>query len=273
MLSLIFGVWPALSTVGHSLLRPSSAVSWWAGFWALAQHFWLGLTFAIYLNLLSLPLRRSFVRLLIQGSSAICMSEASSSDDVVELTLRLRGLRITVQGPAPLATDLAVRIPPLLDSPSIAGSVYSEPAASTVVSFAASTAPTGLHQPETRDEVLATFGTVPTSVLDQARRLGGGFESPEFRVRRAWLAGCWARAVLQGRVPTPNRSEPISHRSRFYVVLRGGRGELPACFSSSQAYWACVGRLSDETVTHGFPSETEARIYVEAAGLEYPGLR
>lgn len=189
MLSLIFGVWPALSTAGHSLLRPSSAVSWWAGFWALAQHFWLGLTFAIYLNLLSLPLRRSFVRLLIQGSSAICMSEASSSDDVVELTLRLRGLRITVQGPAPLATDLAVRIPAVLDSPSIAGSVYSEPAASTVVSFAASTAPTGLHQPETRDEVLATFGTVPTSVLDQARRLGGGFESPEFRVRRAWLAG------------------------------------------------------------------------------------
>lgn len=74
-------------------------------------------------------------------------------------------------------------------------------------------------------------------------------------------------------VHTPNRSEPISHRSRFYVVLRGGRGDLPACFSSSQAYWACVGRLSDETVTHGFPSKTEARIYVEAAGLEYPGLQ
>ena len=91
MLSLTFGVWPVLSIAGLSLLRPSFAVSWLAGFWALAQLFWLGLTFAIYLNLLSLPLRRSFVRLLIQGSSAICMSEASSNDDVVELTLRLRG--------------------------------------------------------------------------------------------------------------------------------------------------------------------------------------
>ena len=88
-----------------------------------------------------------------------------------------------------------------------------------------------------------------------------------------WVGFCSLLCLDLPLLPTPNRSEPISHRSRFYVVLRGGRGDLPACFSSSQAYWACVGRLSDETVTHGFPSETEARIYVEAAGLDYPGLR
>lgn len=201
------------------------------------------------------------------------MSEASSHDDVVELTLRLRGLNISVQGPAHLATDLVSRIPTLFDWPTSAGSAASEAAPSTVVSFAPSTAPTGIHQAESRDEILASFGTVPASVLSQAARLGGGFETPQFRVTRAWLAGSWARAVLQGRVQTPNRSDPISHRSRFYVVLRGGRGDLPAVFASSQAYWACVGQLSDETVTHSFPSETEARIYVEAAGLDYPGLR
>ncbi len=200
------------------------------------------------------------------------MSEASSNDDVVELTLRLRGLRISIQGPAPLATVLAGRIPDLFDSPS-ARSANTEAAQTSVLSFAPSTAQTGLRAPESRAEVLASFGTIPTTVLDLSRRLGGGLESPDFRVRRAWLAGCWARAVLQGRVQTPNRSEPISHRSRIYVVLRGGRGTLPACFSSSQAYWACVGRLSDETVTHAFPSETEARIYVEAAGFDYRGVR
>ncbi len=201
------------------------------------------------------------------------MSEVSSNDDVVELTLSLRGLRITVQGPAPQAAHIVNHIPALLDSTPTTSPAPSEVAATSVLSFAPSTAPTGFRAQENRAEILESFGTIPISVLELARRLGGGFESPDFRVRRAWLAGCWARAVLQGRIHTPSRSDPISHRSRIYVVLRGGRGVLPACFSSSQAYWACVGRLSDETVTHSFPSETEAKIYVEAAGFEYPGLR
>ncbi len=270
----ICGGLPALSIADLSLLRPSSAASSSAGFLALGLQFYLGLILAILLTFPSLLPRASLALLLTLESSATCMSVASSSDDVVELTLRLRGLRISIQGPALRATELAGRIPDLLDSPS-ARSVVSEAAQTSVLSFAPSTAQTGVRQAESRAEVLASFGSAPAAVLELARRLGGGFETPDFRVRRAWLAGCWARAVLSGRVQTPNRSEPISHRSRIYVVLRGGRGALPACFSfsSSQAYWACVGRLSDETVTHAFPSETEAKIYVEAAGFDYPGLQ
>lgn len=126
---------------------------------------------------------------------------------------------------------------------------------------------------ETREQILASFPACPDSCLHSARRLVGLVSDTEFRIRRAWLAGQWARAVLDGRISTPSRTPQIRVRSRIYVVLRTSSSSTPRCFSSSQSYWRCIRTLQDtESISHSFPSETEARVYCSAAGVVFPQI-
>jgi len=50
------------------------------------------------------------------------------------------------------------------------------------------------------------------------------------------------------------------------------RGPLPSCYSSSGSYWKAVGSFKDnpDSLSHSWPSETEARVYCEAAGFAFP---
>eukprot|EP00435_Cladocopium_sp_Y103_P031072 s2443_g7.t2 len=103
--------------------------------------------------------------------------------------------------------------------------------------------------------------------------LGRSRLSAVHRAERAWLAGQWAKAVLQGRGSSPNRTETIELGNRFWVVLRSTNCTAPRVFTTSAAFFAAVGSLAgSNSVTHAFPSETEARIYIEAAGFEFPGF-
>ncbi|CAL1137404.1 unnamed protein product [Cladocopium goreaui] len=80
----------------------------------------------------------------------------------------------------------------------------------------ASAAPprTGL---ETRDQISASFLACPAHHLALGIRLSGASLSGRDRVARAWTAGLWAKAVLEGRVFTPNRTPPLDLRSHFYA--------------------------------------------------------
>lgn len=200
------------------------------------------------------------------------MSEGYYDDEVAEITVRFRGLVVTVSGPPSQASQLvedlahlAVRRRP------------SSPARSTGSFSAVSSVPdqptTSSRRGETREEIARSFPDCPHHLLSQASRLGGDLDSARHRVRRAWTAGQWAGAVLSSRVGSPNRTEQIRERPRVYVVLRAEGLPAPACFGSSAAYWNCVGSLrNSSSISHSFPSETEARIYCEGAGVAYPGL-
>ena len=93
------------------------------------------------------------------------------------------------------------------------------------------------------------------------------------RARRAWNAGLQARQLLAGTQDYPDATPPLQVRSRFYVVLRNGRGGEPACFNSFASFKRDVGALAgSDTVCHGFPTQGEGQIYAAAAGVPLPRI-
>ena len=120
---------------------------------------------------------------------------------------------------------------------------------------------------ESRESILRSFVGCPSRLFVHSSRLCGSTLSGKDRVARAWLAGQWAGAVRSGRIGSPNRTPAIDLRSRFYAILRAPGLERPTIFRSSASYWRCVGSLEESTaISQSFPSEVEARIYLEAAG-------
>lgn len=124
------------------------------------------------------------------------MSVASSVGNHVELTISVRDLRVTISGPLPSAAQLAEDLAQL---------DLGEPASAAADSQLGSSSWTLPSEPpalssslvgETREQILASFPACPDSCLHSARRLVGLVSDTEFRIRRAWLAGQWARAVL-----------------------------------------------------------------------------
>ena len=204
------------------------------------------------------------------------MSAAPSQDDaVLDLTCQFGDLHITISGPASQATDLLRSItsrplgsaPPASSAASAASfDLVSQPASSRAALPAAGY-PARL---EHRDTILATFRPCPDYLLEGSSKLVGSKLCGADRVRRAFLAGQWAKAVRDKRVPSPNRTPPIELKNRYYVVLSGGVGlEHPTVFNSSASYWAAIGNTLAESsaISHGFPSQTEARVYLAGADV------
>ena len=123
---------------------------------------------------------------------------------------------------------------------------------------------------ESREKVRASFPPISPAALSLGRGLAGG-GAP--RAERAWLAGLWAGAVLADRVSYPDRTPQLDLRNRFYIVLRAPGLESPQLFSNFSAYRNCVRDHTGGSVSHGFPSQAECRIYCAAAGLACPDLQ
>ena len=135
-------------------------------------------------------------------------------------------------------------------------------------SLGGDSAPRGLQLAETRAEIEATFDSFPPHLLDSAKKLSGSALSGEDRVRRARKAGKWAKSVADGRCGSPNRTPQLDLRPRFYAVFRASRVSLPTLCRSTGTYWSIVGELSSsDSITHGFPSELESKIYFAGAGV------
>ena len=124
-----------------------------------------------------------------------------------------------------------------------------------------------LRAPETRDQIRRSFAPCPSRLLGLGARLCGSSLSGRARVERAWLCGQWAAAVKAQRIHSPDRTPAIDLKSRFYAVLGAPGLSQPTIFRSSRGYWDCIGHLEDSpSISQAFPSEAEAKIYLESAG-------
>ena len=116
----------------------------------------------------------------------------------------------------------------------------------------------------------ATIPPVPDLVLQQCANLTSGKLGFKERAARAWEAGYWARFVLDGQLAKPRPTKPIELANTIYVVLRAEGFECPLVCAKASDYRAVVGEFLPTTLSHGFPSQAEARAYCKAAGVEFP---
>ena len=271
-------VYVALFTASNSLLQPSSCLWWSAG----------SLVFALQLDYCSTsgptlsgwhPLRHHLLPLLPNpGCSHTCMSVASVPGSI-EITVQLGELTVTVRGPAVQASELVSEISRNYSSetqqessPAPSESHYSlveAPSRNT-----ATTTPIQTPGPrlETRDVIERSFDPCPDYLLSLGNRLGGCISwTSQGRILRAWKAGQWAKAVLDRRSSSPNRTPPIDLKARIYVILRCENLAEPVCYQSSSSYWRAIGSLErSSSISHSWPSEAEARTYCSGAGIAFP---
>ena len=120
------------------------------------------------------------------------------------------------------------------------------------------------------DEVARLLTKAPQHCFDLCNRLSGTSEFVKFRVQRAWEAGLWARAVVEGKIPKPRPTPKIEVRTTTYIVVRGAGLRHPVRVSSAAAYYQLVPRFTEDSLSHGFPSVAEATVYCLALGIDLP---
>lgn len=206
------------------------------------------------------------------------MSRAPSSQDGgVELHISLPGgIQVTVVAPTASASVAAELLGHISLFRASGGGSQSDRSFELVSSVGESTpaSPVRGRAPETRDSILRSFVDCPDRLLAQSSRLSGSSLSGPDRVRRAWLAGQWASAVRAERIGSPNRTPAIDLRPRFYAVLQASGLSQATVFRSSASYWRCIGSLeSSNSISQAFPSELEAKIYLESAGEPNPDFQ
>ena len=111
---------------------------------------------------------------------------------------------------------------------------------------------------------------------DFCYRIAGGLRGSETdnraRAVRAWEIGFWARFVLAGQIQKPRPSPPAitGLANTIYVILRAPGWECPLTCNRGSDYRHILGDFTSETLSHGFASLAEAKIYCHGAGVEFP---
>ena len=205
----------------------------------------------------------------------------SDSDAVTQLSLELEGLRISIvrsrSSPQPSGSAASSEASVGAVAPSEAFGASSASLSGAQGYRSGSTGrPSGsgllpaASAAESRSAIEASFAPIPPHLLDSARALRSSVSTPEDRANRAWTAGLWAGAVLVNRAVTPNCTPPLQLPSRLYVVLRTTDSNDVRVTASRTAYLRLVDHHRGLSISHGWPTETEARIYTAGAGREFP---
>lgn len=111
---------------------------------------------------------------------------------------------------------------------------------------------------------------IPDFCIRLCKSLHGGNLSSAERANRAWVAGVWAKWVIERRASRPQISEPCSVSNTIYVVLQCEGFECPLWVARSSDYQRIVRQFEKPSVSHAFASKAEARVYCLAAGYELP---
>ena len=217
---------------------------------------------------LLLPLPRAFI-----GSRAICMSlNTSQEHDVVELALDFADLSISIRGPPASASAFVRNLgSPAGSTAAVPRSPGSHSSPSLIPSASGSQAQASVLPLDSRSGLAASFPDCPHRWLRLSSRLGASNLSSEARIIRAWTAGCWAKAVVEERIGSPNRSTACSLSNRYWAVVRCEGLRTPRIFTSSRRFFPAVGEIEgSSTICHAFASETEAAVYLDAANCTFP---
>ncbi|CAK9097604.1 unnamed protein product, partial [Durusdinium trenchii] len=70
------------------------------------------------------------------------------------------------------------------------------------------------------DQVARSIPPVPAHCIDLCNRLGGTQEEVKARATRAWEAGHWAKAVLEGKINRPRPTPKVAQKPSCYIILR-----------------------------------------------------
>ena len=277
MSSQIGLVWRALLTAVLPLSvlswHPSSLASSLAFLWLLVLPFGFG---APPSCLLSIRWSSPPVLVVWPATSIQPLMRSTPDPDVVDLELEFQGLSITVRGPSASAASFISSLSSAPASSEPPSTIHHDHPSAPEVSLAsealsqsqASAVTSGL---ETRAAILASFPPLPSHWIDSCEALSSRGLSGTQRGQRAWVAGNWARATVEGRTSSPNRSEQLPLPNRYWCVLSCDRLPGPAVFTSSRAFFRAIGRLEgSNTVCHAFPSQVEARIYFSGAAIQFP---
>ncbi len=108
------------------------------------------------------------------------------------------------------------------------------------------------------------------SAIQLCVSLRGGNLTFVERAKRAWEIGHWARFCLEGVLDRPRPSTPISLQNTCYVVLRAEGFETPLLCHKASDYRSVVKDFRGPTISHGFASTSEAKVYCLAAGVSFP---
>ena len=120
------------------------------------------------------------------------------------------------------------------------------------------------------NELAEQIPQVPDFAVRACSALRGGSLGHRERAERAWSAGWWARFTLQGQIAKPRPTGPIDLANTIYVVLRAPEHTCPLVCTRAADYRFIVQNFTGDTISHGFPSVAEARIYCQGAGVIYP---
>ena len=123
------------------------------------------------------------------------------------------------------------------------------------------------------DGVAASLTGAPPAALDLGKRLGGSPESQRARIQRAWEAGLWAKATLQGRISKPRPAPKTDLKARIYIILRGPGITGPVVVDTAAEYFKLLPRFTEDSLSHSFASQAEGEVYCLAAGVSFPASR
>lgn len=119
------------------------------------------------------------------------------------------------------------------------------------------------------DNLASQIPELPAWALDFCSTLREGKVSKKDRAIRAWEAGHWARFVLEGKIGKPRPSKPCDLPNSVYIVLQAEGYSCPLLCETAAIYRSVVKDFKG-TLSHGFASKSEAKIYCLAAGFSLP---
>lgn len=121
-------------------------------------------------------------------------------------------------------------------------------------------------------EVAAELTRAPDFCLALCSRLALGSPSAiERRAQRAWEAGLWAKATLEGRIQKPRPSPKLDLKAEVYIIVRAPGLDHPVRVSTAAEYFRIIPSFrNSNSISHSFPSIAEARVYCAAIGIAFP---
>ena len=122
------------------------------------------------------------------------------------------------------------------------------------------------------DDVAQLITSAPPACHQLCVSIGASAEERSSRVQRAWEAGHWAKATLEGIINKPRPTPKLANRPTVYVILKAPGLARPVRVSTAAEYFKIIPRFTEgsESVSHAFPSLAEARVYCIAAGVSFP---